>query len=191
MTYIPAQMLSFPSANARQSSTVTSSDLNRGKVAQLFETYWFLVHRRCLAILQNRDDADDAQQEVFVRVQRYGHTRTGASTLAWLYSIAFNCCCDLMKRRAKVSPTADEKLWSLVRGVEGHTISSDERALLSSVLRRLDAETREVGLLYHLKGLTQEEVASEKGYSRRTIGKKLHLFNELFQKYWLEAGGAG
>jgi RNA polymerase sigma factor (sigma-70 family) len=95
-----------------------------------------------------------------------------------------------MKRRAKVSPTADEKLRSFNRRLEGYAVSSDERALLATILRKLDAETREIGLLYHLKGLTQEEVASEKGYSRKTIGKKLHLFNELFKKYWLEAGCA-
>jgi RNA polymerase sigma-70 factor (ECF subfamily) len=163
--------------------------VDQAELAKLYEKYGYLVHRRCLAILQNRQEADDALQDVFIRVHRYRHTQTGSSTLAWLYAIAFNCCCDLMRRRGRERPMEDAKLGQLDDRSVGHHSDADRRALLGAVLRKLDAKTREIGVLHHLNGMTQEEVAASTGYSRRTIGKKLQIFEDLFRKHWTLGGG--
>jgi RNA polymerase sigma-70 factor, ECF subfamily len=57
------------------------------------------------------------------------------------------------------------------------------------VLRQVDGLTCEMGLLHHVDGLTQDEIAHECGYSRRTVGKKLEAFQVQFQARWQEAGG--
>jgi RNA polymerase sigma-70 factor (ECF subfamily) len=55
--------------------------LEKATLARLYETYGYLVHRRCLSLLKNAQDADDALQEIFVRVQRYGKQASVASEL--------------------------------------------------------------------------------------------------------------
>jgi DNA-binding transcriptional regulator LsrR (DeoR family) len=42
---------------------------------------------------------------------------------------------------------------------------------------------------HFLDGMTQEEVAASTGYSRRTVGKKLALFEAEFRRLFLNAGG--
>ena len=152
-------------------------------LARLYEKYGYLVHRRCLAMLQNREDAEDALQEVFLRVQRYGTSLQSQSLLAWLYAIAFNCCCDLMKRQGRERGPSNGKLPESAAQILGSPVDPDRRAVVGAVLRKMDSKTREIGVLHHLNGMTQEEVAQTTGYSRRTVGKKLKSFEELFKKH--------
>lgn len=46
-----------------------------------------------------------------------------------------------------------------------------------------------MGLLHHVDGLTQEEIAQECGYSRKTVARKLEAFTAEFKTRWQEAGG--
>jgi DNA-directed RNA polymerase specialized sigma24 family protein len=39
-------------------------------------------------------------------------------------------------------------------------------------------------VLHFLDGYTQEEVAAQTGYSRRTIGKKLQQFEQRIRQLW-------
>lgn len=165
--------------------------LEEAELARLYEQCGYLVHRRCLSLLRNRGDADDALQEVFLRVQRYHQPADGAPTLGWLYTIAANCSFDLMKRRARQEPTSDEQMQKLDDRVVGGPEDLDRQALLGAVLRQLDARTREIGVLHFLDGFTQEEVAARTGYSRKTVGKKLKRFEEQLRERWRAAGGVG
>ncbi len=142
----------------------------------LYRRFGYLVFRRCLAIVGNRVDADDAMQEVFLRVQRYGAAFDHQAPLAWLYALAANCCFDLMKKAGRAAPMAPKELSELDQRSTGTAETGDTVARVGQVLRSLDETTREIGLLHHLGGFTQEEVATQTGYSRRTIGKKLQLF---------------
>lgn len=153
--------------------------MSEAETVELYQRYGYLVYRRCLALTQQRADAEDAMQEVFVRAQRYPRKDQGPSPLAWLYAIADHCCFDLAKKRSRFEPTPHEELPEPAAQREGMRDEPDRRAALLLLLRRLDATTREMGLLHHLGGLTQEEVAAHTGYSRRTVGKKLQRFDEL------------
>ena len=147
------------------------------------------MHRRCTALLKDRSDADDALQEVFVRVHRYGRDDSGHE-LAWLYRVAANCCFDLLEKKKREQPAGSEELNAARSSGTPH--DADRRAVLGAVLASLDAKTREIGLDHFLGGYTQEEVADRTGYSRKTVGKKLGLFEAAFTRLWLQAqqGGA-
>jgi len=162
-----------------------TSELDQTGLAQLYERYGYLVYRRSLAMLQNREDAEDALQEVFLRVQKYGSSHQGQSMLAWLYAIAFNCCCDLMKKQGRERGATNGKLPVSAAQILGGPVDSDRRAIVAAVLRKMDSKIREIGVLHHLNGMTQEEVAETTGYSRRTVGKKLKSFEELFKKHFV------
>ncbi|HHY97945.1 MAG TPA: RNA polymerase sigma factor [Firmicutes bacterium] len=57
---------------------------------------WFLAYQ----MLQNKDDADDACQEVFCRVFRQLSKFRGESKpYTWIYRITVNYCADVMRRR--------------------------------------------------------------------------------------------
>ncbi len=71
---------------------------------------------------------------------------------------------------------------SIDRRTIGTPSDGDTAATVRALLRTLDEKTRDIGLLHHLGGLTQEEVATHTGYSRRTVGKKLQLFERALNR---------
>jgi RNA polymerase sigma factor (sigma-70 family) len=154
-----------------------------GDLARLYEQYGYLVYRRCLALLGNAADAEDALQETFLRVRRYDASPS-TSPLAWLYTIASNCAYDAMAKAKREQPESPEKLPRLDTRSTGGATDSDRRAVMGAVLRKLDERTRAIGVLHYLGGYTQEEVAAQTGYSRKTVGKKLKVFEDLVRKTW-------
>jgi len=154
------------------------------QLARLYEQYGYLVHRRCLQLVRRPEDAEDALQETFLRVKRYGAPREGGSMLAWLYTIAQRCCFDLLERRGREPTAEQEQLAALEERGEGSPEDADRRAMLGLALRQLDDKTRTIGVLHFLDGYTQEEVAEKTGFSRRTIGKKLQQFEDRIRQLW-------
>ncbi|WP_158502181.1 RNA polymerase sigma factor [Vitiosangium sp. GDMCC 1.1324] len=153
-------------------------------LARLYEQYGYLVHRRCLQLVRRPEDAEDALQETFLRVRRYGPPREEGSLLAWLYTVAARCCFDLVERRGREPVAEEAQLATLEAHGQGSPDDADRRALLGVALRQLDGKTRTIGVLHFLDGYTQEEVAEQTGYSRRTVGKKLKLFEERIRQLW-------
>lgn len=138
-------------------------------LSQLYTRYGALVFRRCRVLLGGDADANDALQETFMRVQRYPPNDVKAM-LPWLYGVASRVCFDQLAQRKR----SGGFLGRLADVFSGATRESAEAKLcLGSELLRLDDTTREMALLHWLDGLTQEEVATKTGYSRKTVGVKL------------------
>ena len=156
------------------------------ELAHLYERYAHLVHRRCQRLLGSAADADDAMHDVFLRAQRSPPPRVEGSTLVWLYRIATHGCFDRL--RSTVRSARHQR--SQNPGEPTVNADADRQALVHMVLRQVDTVTCELGLLHHADGLTQEEIARESGYSRRTVGKRLQLFDAEFKARWTVAGGA-
>lgn len=156
--------------------------MEEAELAKLYEKYGYYVHRRCLALLRSASEADDATQEVFLRVQRYHRASTaGESRLGWLYSIAVHCCADLARRRSR-EPLVEDP--AAARGDRpGAGVDPDRQAVLGAALRRLDPRTCEIGVLHYLDGYSQEEVATITGYSRRTVFTKLRAFEAHLRSF--------
>lgn len=163
--------------------------MERAELAELYTRYGYLVHQRCTSLLRNEADAADALQETFCRVQRYGKPAGVSSTLAWLYSIATHCCFDGTRRRKRETLAGDEVLARAPGGQVGTPADGDRRAVVGAILGQFDDRTREIGVLHHLDGMTQEEIAVQTGYSRKTVGKKLALFEQAFIHWWNKANG--
>ncbi len=164
--------------------------MDDAQLADLYTRYGYLVHRRCLQLMRRNEDAEDALQETFLRVKRLGATPSeGGSTLAWLYTIARRVCFDLMEKRNRDPLASEDQLEVLERRGHGEAADADRRALVGAALRQLDGTTRTIGVLHYLDGYTQEEVAERTGYSRRTIGKKLQVFEERIRELWRRGGG--
>src|SRR5262249_60521730 len=84
------------------------------EVADAYRRYGSLVLRRCRRILRDHVAGEDALQEVFVRLMRYGRAfHQAESKVLWLYRVADRCCFDLLARRgvraeASLSEREDE-----------------------------------------------------------------------------------
>jgi RNA polymerase sigma-70 factor (ECF subfamily) len=149
--------------------------MTQDELAEAYRRFGPLVAQRCRAIVRDDALAEDALQNVFMRVWRYeSHFAAAESKLGWLYRVADRCCFDLLARRRSRRET------SLTELPERHAAgqSFEERELVLHFLARFDARTQQVAVLHYLDGLPQEEIARATGWSRQTVWKKLTLLRE-------------
>ena len=115
-----------------------------------------------LRILKNRAEAEDALQEVFVRVwQKADRFRASdASPMSWLIAIARNHSIDRLRQR---KPSAD---LSAAREVpdagptpEHAAIAAGEAARLNACLKTLDVAKAEAVRAAYMEGYTYQELA--------------------------------
>ena len=147
--------------------------IDMDKVKDAYNRKGALVLRRCRLILRDDAAAEDAFQEVFIRLMRYGDKLTADDIpLSWLYRTAERCCFDRMKKGRREVGFEPEVLNDLVQ-VPGPETSVETIELVFKYLHTLDDKLKQIAVLYYLDGLSQEEIAIEVGWSRRTVGKKL------------------
>ena len=148
------------------------------EVLRAFERYGHLVLRRCQRTLRDSAMAEDAMQETFFRLWRYGDSfREADSPLSWLWRVADRCCFNELAKRHNAERAAQA---SLSNEAEQQSTSSAETAFMErqAVLRmlaRFEIRVQVVAILHYLGELTQEEIADATGWSRQTVNKKLAL----------------
>jgi RNA polymerase sigma-70 factor, ECF subfamily len=146
------------------------------EVAEAYRRYGPLVLRRCRRILRDRAAGEDALQEVFVRLMRYGRAfQQAESKVLWLYRVADRCCFDLLARRTARSKglpleQLGEEAWQ-----QSGAGALEDREVILHFLASFDDRLKQVAILHYLDEMTQEEIASATGWSRQTIFKKLAL----------------
>jgi RNA polymerase sigma-70 factor (ECF subfamily) len=138
-------------------------------IGELFERYHGVVYRRCLALLRQESDAEEAVQEVFVAaISGFGRFRLRSAPLTWLYAVATRHC--LQRLRNQNAQALKRALF-----VEEEAVETDlgRRVDLERFLAGRSLEELELITLAYRDGLTQEEIAEVTGLSRKTVGKRL------------------
>ncbi len=150
--------------------------MSQEELAELYRRYGHLVLRRCRYILRDESGAEDVLQEVFVRALKYHRSLERAeSKLGWLYRTSERFCFDRIgKGNREVSIGPDVVSQVAQQGIPHSAIEA--RDVVLAFLGKFDKKVQQVAVLHYLDGLSQEEIAKQLGWSRRTVGKKLrHL----------------
>jgi len=127
---------------------------------EIFEQYKNLVYRTAYLLLDNPNEAEDALQEIFVKVYRsldkYQPSIAAFST--WLYRITVNHCLN-QKRKPLLATGALEK--SQLPSQPVHTLEDQfaEEQALRHALNRLSGKLRAVIVLRYYHELAYAEIA--------------------------------
>jgi RNA polymerase sigma-70 factor (ECF subfamily) len=141
------------------------------------------VFRTALRLLRNVEDAQDAAQEVFLRLHKHiAKFDEEHSFHSWLYRIVLNVCRDLNQRREKHAAIALEETGTPagIREPESPGKSPFEIAsrqqqlrLIAASLAMLSEKERAALVLRDLEGLTTAEVAKILGSSETTVRSQI------------------
>lgn len=160
------------------------------RVSTLYRKFGTAIYSRCRRLLKDDALAEDATQEVFVRVHRHIESAPDdATALAWIYRISTNYCLNQIRDRSRqAEPTAPDEM------PEGD-LSSPETGMLDretalKLIRRAPEKLQEVAVLYYVDGMEQEQVANALGISRRTVINRLQEFVERSRKFISRDGAA-
>jgi len=152
--------------------------LAQGGNLDAFEEIVKLHERRIFALALRltgkSEDAQDAAQEVFVRLFRnLRQIDAGRSVGPWLYSVTVNVCRDLerVRQRSRLIPMG-EKLTAFsdpAQTPEGLYADQQREQWLRSCLQELPEKERAALTLRELEGLSTQEVARALGSAEGTI----------------------
>ncbi len=138
-----------------------------GAFSALVQEHSGLVYRVSLRVLGARD-AQDASQEVWVRVWRNIKNFRGDSAFTtWLYRITMNTCLSVRQKESR----RDERHYEgevpyLAEPAGGDAdpesaaLNSERREEIESALKHVRAEHRAALVLRHMEGLSYAEIAA-------------------------------
>lgn len=161
----------------------------------LVERFKEKVFRLAWSILRNETQAEDAAQDVFVRIWKgLPSYHSGASLSTWIYTIARNTCLTELKRRQRhyAISLQEPEMEAVSEGIPALQSASPEAGAMMDVkilLERLPENYRQVITLFYLEQKAYAEVAHILGLPLGTV--KTLLFRAKKELLRLNAGKEG
>ena len=146
------------------------------RIRFLYGGYRSQVLKRARHLLGHKEEAEDATQEVFLRlIDSDTRTLSHPEPLAWLLRVTTNLCLNRLRddRRRK-------NLLALKAPHNDHnSYDAETRTALTQILTGVPGELQQIAIYHHADGMTCDEIAPMFGVSRRTIGNRLLAFQRL------------
>lgn len=142
-----------------------------------FSTLYLLVSPKlfgiCIRMLKDRGEAEDALQEVFIRIwhRAESFSADGNSAAAWLSAIARYHCIDRMRVRQPVSADIEEAeaLPALERNPEQNAVLTDEGKRIDSCMEELESDRAQAVRFAYVDGASYQELADRFGVPLNTM----------------------
>ncbi len=162
------------------------ADDNMASLRFLYEETSAGVYSFTLSMLKNREDAEDAVQDVYLSIHRSAHLYTPMGRpMEWIMTVTKNICISKLRDRNKLKPLSDED-----KPIAFPDISrSEDRMLLNEALKILTDEERKVIILKTVAQLKHREIATVLGIPQATVRSKYRRALKKLKQY-LTKGGA-
>lgn len=146
--------------------------------AELVTRYQTAVYNLAYRMLGDRAEAEDAAQEVFLRMYRRLATYDADHRFStWVLSIASHYCIDLLRRKKPwLVPLENIQNWMRARGrgPEALALAREQQDTVRALLAKLPEHYRLVLLLRYWHDLGYEEIAQVVNLPVSTIKARLH-----------------
>ena len=172
---------------------VQAGDLS--PASEIYDRYSGRIYNFALRFLKNAEAAEDATQEVFVKMIRHASQFQGDAKLStWLFSITANWCRDYLRKADNKSKESDDVLVTLPapldQSPDRNLEQRENEARIQRALKALTPEQREAILLSRYQGLSYAEIAQISGCSEGAVKTRVFRAMETLKKALLgEARG--
>lgn len=159
------------------------------RVSVLAETYGKMVFATAYRILGNADDAEDALQNVFVKLLTTGNGQHAREPVrdwgAYLRVAATRCALDLLRRRPKLRPESLDDVGDVAgppeRNPRQQATRRESAALLRQALASLPEMESRVFALRYFEEFSYEEIAAQLDLSPNAVGAHLYRARKRLQ----------
>ena len=164
--------------------------------SEIFDRYSRRIFNFAYRFLRSREAAEDATQDVFVKMLKNSRQFQGDAKLStWLFSITANHCRDHL-RKADNKPKESEE--TLIAIADKSGIAADEelhrkenKNRVRGALALLTPEQREAVLLSRYQGLSYAEIAEISGCSEGAVKTRVFRAMESLKKTLSESSDGG
>lgn len=147
-------------------------------LTDVFDRYADMLYRLALTHTANREDAEDACQDVFIR---YSQTKQGFKdeehVKAWLVRVCINRCHDITRhRKIRTHLDIDD-----IRDVIADDTKAEDYLHLTEALGELPDKYKDIIILHYYEGYGIEEAARLLGISLSAAKMRLMRARELMK----------
>ncbi len=147
-------------------------------LAQLYDRYRVILFGLLMRILNNREEAEDVLQELFMQVWRRAadFDENRGKPFTWLVTMGRSRGIDRLRtlaarERAAVAGARDEA--EAVSDAATDAFRSEQRGLVTNALAQLPDEQKRPLMLAYFDGLTQSEIAAQLGAPLGTVKTRM------------------
>jgi len=157
---------------------------------ELMIRYERQVYRVCYRFVNNRDDAMDLAQEVFIKAfEHLSSFRRESSMKTWLYRIAMNHCINHVKKNAREFVEINEGIGSVRASVHTDMEEREQREQFRVLVKKLPPKQKAILEMRIHEQLSYEEIATMSGRSISTIKASVFFALEKLRKLVKEPTG--
>lgn len=148
--------------------------------ACLLDKYSNPVHSLVYRIVNNREDAEELTQDVFMKVFKSLSGFKGESSFStWLYRIAYNTAISSVRKEKREFPAIEESLFDKATEADLDDLYRQEDAeeryrQLEKALEQLSPDERGIILLFYKSDKSIDEIAGITGLTATNVKTKLH-----------------
>jgi RNA polymerase sigma factor (sigma-70 family) len=155
--------------------------------AEIYDRYNSRIYNFAYRFLRNSEAAEDATQEVFVKMLKHANQFHGDAKLStWLFSITANWCRDYLRKSENKAKEAEDVLISLPAPSElapdRNLERREDEQRIQKALTALTPEQREAILLSRYQGLSYAEIAQISGCSEGAVKTRVFRAMETLKK---------
>jgi RNA polymerase sigma-70 factor (ECF subfamily) len=156
---------------------------------ELMIRYERQIYRVCYRFVDNREDAMDLAQEVFIKAfEHLPSFRRESSLKTWLYRIAMNHCINHVKKNAREFVEVTEFTGSVRASVQSDLEDRERRDQFRRMLKYLPPKQKAIVEMRINEELSYEEIAKMSGRSVSTIKASVFFALEKLRKLVKEHG---
>ncbi len=153
----------------------------------LYKRYSGKVFGKCLSILKSENEAEDAMQEIFMKILLNLSKFSGRSKFStWLYSITYNFCIDSIRRKKKDKSVLVEDLSSehdtAEDDIEDRFIMETNVKRLKVILEELPAGDKAILLMKYQDDFSIREISEMLTKSESAVKMKIKRAKQKFKK---------
>jgi RNA polymerase sigma-70 factor (ECF subfamily) len=147
-------------------------------LAQLYDRYRAILFGLLMRILNNREEAEDVLQEVFLQVWRKAadFDESRGRPFTWLVTLARSRGIDRLRTlaaRDRVAEAGAREPSEEISDAATDAFRSEQRGLVNNALAKLPDEQKRPLMLAYFEGLTQSEIATSLGAPLGTVKTRM------------------
>jgi RNA polymerase sigma-70 factor (ECF subfamily) len=151
---------------------------NEAALAQLYDRYRLILFGLLMRILNNREEAEDVLQEVFLQVWRKAEDfdENRGRPFTWLVTLGRSRGIDRLRTlaaRDRVAEAGAKEVVDHISDAASDAFKSEQRGLVNEALSQLPDEQKRPLMLAYFDGLTQSEIATRLGAPLGTVKTRM------------------
>jgi RNA polymerase sigma-70 factor (ECF subfamily) len=154
--------------------------------SELFDRHYKRFMRVAKRTLRSEDDAEDAVQETFIRIYKYGKNfpKNGGKFVPWANAILKNCMADRINKYKNVPSSLTDEMEAIIPSTdlnpEEISVNENSKNYVQFVLKKIGGATAEILNLRYVLGKSFKEIAKIMNIKNSTARVMIHRSKKVF-----------